>query len=274
MKTFKKYISKKEKRSGLVPASIHFKNIEDMLESAGIMPAEVHFKNILSNKKKKLDEAKSSDGLQSWITDREDNKHISKKRDSNAHHEEIAEKLNSTNNFSTEHLKHIRKYTGDPDKNGESVSQKLNKSLIKNKGEPSKAHEKTTNVLSHAIKNNRLPHEVHVYSGTSFDPRKHMDNKNRLKSHAFISATHDKGVAAIFAHKGAKRSYAPAHIMKIHLKPGDPATHVSRHAHFDGEHETIIDRNTTLKHEKMESHWSPNQERWYHIHHMSVHSED
>ena len=278
MRTFKTYtltkLKKKEEGAGLAPAPIHFKHIEELssIEPKGVMPTAVHFKNILTDKKQKLNEAKAQD-FRAWMKDRSDNAHLSKKKfDRDVHNKEVADKLHSTNNFSAEHLKHITKYTGDPDNDGAAVSSQLNKSLIKNKGEPSKAHKKTTEGLSHAIENNKLNHEVHVYSGTSFDPREHIDKKGKLKSHAFISATHDKEIAAGYAQKAAQNrgSNSSGHIMKIHLKPGDPATHVGRHSYYNGEHETVINRNTTLKHEKTTSHWSPGEERYYHIHHMSV----
>lgn len=274
MKTFKSYTKekKKEEGSGLAPAPIHFKHFEELVDvqPTGVVPTAIHFKNIL--KDKKLNEAKEGSDFKSWMKDRSDNAHLSSKRSEDASHVDIGKKLNSTNNYSDEHLKHIRKYSGDPDNDGHAISSKLNKDLIKNNGTPSKTHKKTTEGLSNAIDKNRVQHKVTVYSGTSFDPTKHTDKKGRLRSPAFISTTHSKKVAAGFAQKAAAKrdSYAHGHIMKIDLKPGDPATHIGRHSHYDGEHETIIDRNTTLQHHKTTSHWSPGEERWYHIHHMSV----
>lgn len=272
MKTFKQHTKekKKEEGSGLAPAPIHFKHFEELVDvqPTGVVPTAIHFKNIL--KDKKLNEAKEGSDFKSWMKDRSDNAHLSKKTTRDPHNNEVAKKLDSTNNFSDEHLTHVKNYTGGT--NEVSNSTKINKDLIKNKGEPSKKHKKTAEGLSNAIDKNRVQHEVHVYSGTSFDPRQHTDKKGRLKSHAFISATHDREVAAGFAQRAARErgGYGPAHIMKIHLKPGDPATHVSRQSQWKDEHETVVNRNTTLQHHKTTSHWSPGEERWYHIHHMSV----
>lgn len=277
MKTFKQHTKekKKEEGSGLAPAPIHFKHFEELVDAqpTGVIPTAIHFKNIL--KDKKLNEAKEGSDFKSWMKDRSDNAHLSSKKGEDAANKDIANKLHSTNKFSDDHLEHIKKYTGTPD---EKVphSTKVNKDLIKNSGTPSKAHKKTVEGLSHAINNNRVQHEVHVYSGTTFDPTKHLDKKKHLKSPAFISATHDKKVAAGYAQQGGVGGKSSAfdrgsrHIMKIHLKPGDPATHVSRHSHYSDEHETVIDRNTTLKHHKTTSHWSDGEERWYHVHHMSI----
>lgn len=274
MKTFKQHTKekKKEEGSGLAPAPIHFKHFQELVDvqPTGVVPTAIHFKNIL--KDKKLNEAKSSTGpdFKSWMKDRSDNASLSKKTTRDAHNKEISKTLDSTNNFSDEHLTHVKKYTSGTKE--VSNSTKINKDLIKNKGEPSKTHKKTAEGLSNAINNNRVQHSVHVYSGTSFDPRQHMDKKGRLKSHAFISATHDKEVAAGFAQRAARErgGYGPAHIIKVHLKPGDPATHVSKHSEWGDEHETVINKGTTLQHHKTTSHWSPGEERWYHIHHMSV----
>jgi hypothetical protein len=273
MKTFKQHTKekKKEEGSGLAPAPIHFKHFEELVDAqpTGVIPTAIHFKNIL--KDKKLNEAKEGSDFKSWMKDRSDNAHLTSKKTVGAANDEIAKKLHSTNKFSDEHVSHITKYTGSPD-DAHSHSQKMNTSLIKNKGVPTKAHKKSAEGLSDAIDKNRIQHKVTVYSGTSFDPRKHTDKKGHLKSHAFISATHDKQVAAGFAQKAAAKrdSYAHGHIMKIDLKPNDPATHVGHHSYWNGEHETVINRNTTLKHEKTTSHWSPGEERYYHIHHMSV----
>lgn len=277
MKSFKDYtkeVKKEEEGSGLMPVPIHFKTVDEIepIEADGIAPDTIHFKGVAKGLKQKLNEAKTGTGVdfRSWMKDRSDNAHLSKKTTRDPHNNEVAKKLDSTNNFSDEHLTHVKNYTGGTDE--VSNSTKINKDLIKNKGEPSKKHKKTAEGLSKAINDNRVQHEVHVYSGTSFDPREHMDKKGRLKSHAFISATHDREVAAGFSQKAARKrgSYGPAHIIKIHLKPGDPATHVSRQSQWADEHETVVDRNTTLQYHKTTSHWSPGEERWYHIHHMSV----
>lgn len=280
MKTFKSYNKEKKKeRSGLTPAPIHFKYVEmpEGVQStgSGIAPAAIHFKNIL-NTKKLNEEARTHKNLESWLKDRSENSHLSTKKDESAAHREVSDKLASTNNFSDEHKAHIAKYTGHE---GEKsvYSTKMNKDLIKNKGKPSRAHQSTADGLSDAIQKNRVQHEAHVYSGASFDPREHLDDKGTLRSHAFISATHHKRVAFGYAqHSKAKGAgpYSARHIMHIRLRPGDPATTVAHHSGWKGEHETVIDRNTRLRHTGTTSHYNPDDERWYHIHHMEVADKD
>ena len=269
MKTFKQHTKdkkKKEEGSGIIPAPIHFKHIEPIDISTGKIPAAIHFKHVHDKKKEKLDEAKkkglNQDHFQQWMADTSDNKHLSKLGDNNNRHTEISKKLDKTNKFSDnpEHAKAVFKYT--------TQSGPLNGALIK--GKNVKKHEAHAKSLDSAIDNNRIPHDVHVYSGTSFNPEKHMDENGRLHSPAYISATHSKRVAAGYAQSGGGSSYGRRHIVHIHLKKGDPASHVSRISEYGGEHETIIKRGTTLQHHGHEDHYDSNNENWFRIHHMSI----
>jgi hypothetical protein len=263
MKTFKQHSKEKkhkEEGSGIVPAPIHFKHFEPIDIGTGKIPAAIHFKHVHDKKKEKLEEAKKIDPIMKWMGDRSDNTHLSSKKSDSAFHKEISNKLSSSNNYTPEHAKAIAKYTG-------TDSGPLNNALIK--GKSVKKHEAHAKSLDSAIDNNRIQHDVHVYSGTSFNPMHHMDEKGRLHSPAYISATHARSVAAGYAQHGGK-SYGMRHIVHIHLKAGDPATHVSHLSDYDDEHETIIKRGTTLQHHGHEDHYSPNDEAWYRIHHMSI----
>ena len=277
MKTFKQHSKEKKMKdgegSGVIPAPIHFKHFADIDIGTGTIPAAIHFKHIHKKKKEKLDEAKKTKGnpFHKWIDDTSDNEHLSTLGNNNNRHNEISKKLHSTNKFSANHEDAIKGYTNDS-AGGEPGSQTVNKPLISGKFS-NKTHQK--NVEDHAkqidkaIDKNRIQHDVHVYSGTSFDPAKHMDEKGRLHSPAYISATHSRPVAAGYAQSGGE-GYNMRHIIHIHLKKGDPATHVSRVSDFTGEHETIIKRGTTLQHHGHEDHGDSDAEHWYRIHHMSI----
>ena len=277
MKTFKQHTKEKKKEtgegSGLIPAPIHFKHFADIDIGTGVIPAAIHFKHIHKKKKEKLDEAKKKgpDHFQQWMNDTSDNEHLSTLGNNNNRHSEISKKLHSTNKFTANHLHAITGYTDDS-AGGEPGSQTINKPLISGKFK-NKTHQKNVEAhakqLDSAIDSNRIQHDVHVYSGTSFNPTKHMDEKGRLHSPAYISATHSRPVAAGYAQSGGE-GYGPRHIIHIHLKKGDPATHVSRASQFGGEHETLIKRGVTLQHHGTDSHYDSKNENWYHIHHMSI----
>lgn len=273
MKTFKQHTKEKKQEvgSGTIPAPIHFKHFADIDIGTGVIPAAIHFKHIHKKKKEKLDEAKKANPFHKWIDDTSDNEHLSTLGNSNSRHDEISKKLHSTNKFTANHLHAITGYTDDSE-GGEPGSQTINKPLISGKFS-NKTHQKNVEThakqLDTAIDKNRIQHDVHVYSGTSFDPMKHMDEKGRLHSPAYISATHSRPVAAGYAQSGGQ-GYNMRHIMHIHVKKGDPATHVSRASQFGGEHETLIKRGTTLQHHGYEDHGDSDAEHWYRIHHMTI----
>jgi hypothetical protein len=275
MKTFKQHTKEKKQEvgSGTIPAPIHFKHFADIDIGTGVIPAAIHFKHIHKKKKDKLDEAKKKgpDHFQQWMNDTSDNEHLSKLGSNDKRDAEISKKLHSTNKFSANHEDAIRGYTNDSE-GGEPGSQTINKPLISGKFS-NKTHQKNVEAhakqLDSAIDKNKIKHDVHVYSGTSFDPMKHMDEKGRLHSPAYISATHSKPVAGGYAQSGGE-GYGMRHIMHIHLKKGDPATHVSHLSDFDDEHETLIKRGTTLQHHGHEDHYNSHSESWYRIHHMTI----
>jgi hypothetical protein len=265
MKTFKQFEKEKKKElaTGVIPVAIHFKHITSVTDTEGpevkgLIPAPIHFRHV--QPKKKLDEAaKPATGYKAWLKT-DDNTKLGKSP------EAISNKLHKSNAFTPEHESSIRDYTS-------SGSTNMNKNLIKNKGKIiAKTHQKRVKGLDAAISSNPIQHDVHTYSGTSFDPRNHLDKKGRMLSPAYISATHDKKVAHSFA-QGAtegKGSYAPRHIIHFDLKKGDPATHVSQLSDHNGEHETVIGRGTTLQYHGTESHYDPDREVRFNIHRMSI----
>jgi len=263
MKTFKEHKKEKdEEKVGIAPDAIHFRDI-----ARGTAPTFIHFRDVakkITSKIKGLKEAVNDLGsLNGWFKKR-DNEHLSNKTSDVSHHKEVTKQISSTNNFSPEHVKHVERYA--------DMSSDINKSLIKNSGAPAKKHEKSVAGLDDAIDKNRIQKPLTVYSGTSFNPEKHIDKKGHMRSPAYISATHDKRVAAGYAQQSEKNpmSRKPRHIIQFNLKAGDPATHISQHSAYTDEHETVIRRGVTLQHHGTESHWDNNNENWYHVHHMSI----
>lgn len=261
MKTFNQFVKEKD-GTGIIPLPIHFKYIPSIdvenTKGKGFIPTPIHFKNV--QPKKKLDEAaKPATGYKAWLNT-DDNAKLGKGS------EAISNKLHKSNAFTPEHESSIRDYTS-------SGSTNMNKNLIKNKGKIiAKTHQKRVKGLDAAISSNPIQHDVHTYSGTSFDPRNHLDKKGQMLTPAYISTTHDKNVAHSFA-QGAtesKGSYAPRHIIHFDLKKGDLATHVSHLSDHNGEHETVIGRNTKLQYHGTESHYDPDREARFHIHRMSI----
>jgi len=155
-------------------------------------------------------------------------------------------------------------------------SYQLNQALLK--GTPikrsffpsstQKALQSTVDGLDYTINKYPIGHKLNVYSGLSFDPRDHFDENGRMQSPAFISATHSKRIATDFATKRAGGD-SPINIMHFHLEPGDPATHISQYSGFPGEKETLIGRNTTLRHMGTQSYSDPNG-RTINIHHVAI----
>ena len=231
MKTFKQYTKeKRENGAGEIPAPIHFK-----------------YGNHL-----RLNEEVSD-----WLK-KTDNEHLSTHNMPDIRNREISSKLAGSKKKRPEHSEAITNYTG-------SESGELNARLIKKK-KLSKEHAEVAGGLDKAIDNNPLPVKASTYSGVSFDPRKHLDKNNRMYSPAYISTTHDKNVAHTYSQQGS----GDRHIIKFHLKKGDPATHVEGYSEHQGEYETIIKRGQTLQHEKTESHQDSKTKTTLHVHHMSI----
>ena len=222
---------------------------------------------------------------QSWLAEPA-NKHLvpSSSADSSSlasreHPEHVSNKLSETNKFNPKEKKAIAAYTGhhdgDPDddisdEQGDWHSYKINHALINNK--PIPRHLKATEAgLESAVRSNPIQHRVHVFSGVSFNPLDHVDNKGRMRSPAYISASHDKYTATQYSQPTAQDRNA-SHIIQFHLKPGDPATHVEKESLKPGEYETVIGKGAILKHIKTETYRSGPGEHphVYHVHHFSI----
>lgn len=230
-------------------------------------PIIIHFKHVHSNNNAYLKEMAASSQRSQDFFKTNDNAHLGSTS------KQISKKLGEDNDFSDEEKKAITAYSGhhdgdDPKDRTSWHSYQINNALARGKKVP-KRHEGTVAGLDSAIANNPIRHKVSTYSGVSFDPRTKLDKKGRMKSSAFISSTHDKKVSRGFSY-GGHTSFRPTHTIQFHLRPGDPATHISQHSHLGGEHETVIGRNATLEHMHTDSHWDPDNEHWTHIHHMRI----
>lgn len=252
VKSFSQFLKDKnneilEDKDGVLDEPIHFKHTKKAkLNKDGVLDEPIHFKHTKKIKESAL--------FGDWVFKKE-NTHLDKKDNAG----NISKQLHKGQNFTPAHRSAITQYTTD--------STRLNKSLIKNEGKPTTdKHKKLAGDLDDAIDKNRIKHPLVVHSGVSFDPRKKVGSNGVLKSHAFMSTTHNKFTAEEFANKSPRKA---RHVIRVALKPGDPATHIDQHSFNPGEHETIIKRNTRLKLEKTETD-KDDYGSVTHIHHMSI----
>lgn len=248
MKSFKEYI-KEENTIGSIPFPIHFKYVN---KNTGTIPSAINFKYVVKEAAKKS----KNTGYSGWLKTN-DNSHFTKKDP-----RDISDILHKDNNFTPEHKKELYNYVDN--------SNALNKKLIKNKGRVIGSDKKMADNLDAAIDKNPIKHDLHVYSGAGFDPREHIKN-GKMHSPAYLSTTHFKSMADEFAYSAASnKDQHENHIIHIHLKKGDPATHISKlNPDYEHEHETLIKRGVTLKHHGTESHTNDEGDT-FHIHHMSI----
>jgi hypothetical protein len=119
-----------------------------------------------------------------------------------------------------------------------------------------------------------------LYSGLTFDPRKHLQGNNKFMSPAFISATHSKDVATKFTKpvvnddaKGIGASLFKKnkthHIMHINVPAGARAMNISPLSHHEGEHESLIGRNSKFEYSHSEHHVDEKGNH-YLIHHVNL----
>lgn len=229
MKTIKQLREEIEFNSeGIIPEPIHFKYINNTSLFEGVGPINHHSK---------------------WFKTK-DNTHIGRTLES------ISKKISAHHDLPEDESNSIDKYT--------SYSRNLNKGLLRK--QISKTAKKTRDRLNKIISKYPLKHELHSYSGVSFDPRKHV-KKGIMHSPAFMSATHDKYVAHSYAEDYTKKS-GNMHIIHFHLKKGDKALHVNKYSHFPEEHETLI-APSKLKYHGTDS-YKLHDDNSVHIHHMSI----
>jgi hypothetical protein len=241
MKTFKQYqkVYEERKNRAIIASPIHFKYVE----SRGQIPSAIHFKGT-----ENLKESRGGN-YEEW-RDTDENGKLGRTSRT------IVGKLTKGHSLTDDEKSGINKYT--------KVSKKLNKNLIDNvKLAPE--HNKISSSIDSAIDRHPIQHGLHVYSGLGFDPTDHTDEKGRMHSPAYISATHTKDVADSFTFKHRD----VFHIARISLQPGDPAIHVSPYSNSPHEDETIIKRGVTLQHNGHQDYVDEKGQR-HRIHNLSI----
>jgi hypothetical protein len=127
-----------------------------------------------------------------------------------------------------------------------------------------KKHETVIKGIDKHLKSSKLTHDLHVYHGTvGFNPDKlaAQHPQRKIKSHAFMSTSVNKNLAHQFAggtglsdnnknkaftNIEAERANG-AHILHIHLKPGQHGKYLGSNSKHHDEKEFLLPRNTTLK---------------------------
>lgn len=179
-------------------------------------------------------------------------------------------------------VNHIKSYTEGEEGSG-FHSYPINQQLIDNhkEGKPAthgmeRYHKNIHNTIS-KLASHPLGHEVHLYSGTGFDPQKAAsESKNGIiHTPAHISTTHDIHTAATFSGiSSAWNEGNKAHIMHIHAKASDKGFHIGKRTANPGEHETVIPAGTKLKYSHTTMHNDGYNDTEYHVHHFTIHHQE
>ena len=188
-----------------------------------------------------------------------------------------------------QHIKAFTDYSGD-----------LNEKLIKNHKENKPehhgltqsdkprvkydTHEKSIHEHIKRLASKPIGKELHVYSGTGFDPSKAAKESKDgiLHSPAHMSTSHDVDVADEFASQHTQKDEngkKTRHIMHVHLKPTDKAFHIGKKAtaDFRYQNETVLPAGTKLKYSHTTHHDSGyNDPNFPHIsvHHFTIHHQE
>jgi len=257
-------IHKRNHRSGVIPSPIHYRFFSN--KSSDEVFQNVSEETTADEKPKPLGK--------NWLN-KSDNKEHQEYKPSEYDDGGVGDKIGEHNNFTKEHLGAIRAYAehhdDDPNKYEPAVekthSHQINMSHIK--GTPLREElKKVDGGLSSAIRNNKLRHNLVTYSGTSFDPREHVDEHGIMKSPGYISSTHNKHIAKSFADYKARGSKAPRHIIQFHLKAGDNAAYIGDVSPKEDEYETVIHKGQSLRHLGTETYTHKGIQ--YHIHHFEI----
>ena len=174
------------------------------------------------------------------------------------------------------HKKEVKKYT----ENSGPLNRCLYESHVRGDSEPSVPLNHNLGHLDAAVGHHKLKHDLIVYSGVTprvpNDAAMHPDRK--VYHPGFISTSLNPRIAVDFAKPDNDGNH---HIVKLHLKAGQPALPVLRHSEHVNETEVIVPRGHTLKlHDKPEIHecdgqmpggdWSKKEKLYIwaaHIHH-------
>jgi hypothetical protein len=239
---------------------------------SGIAPSPVHFRmeHDSTNKRKSkrlklpLKEEASTVKTEDWLHENQNG--------GRSAHKITKELLDDADPISKEHAETLRDYSGHT---STDINQKLiddhNGKKTNSSGSLSKEYtQKAIKNLDQITRHNKIRRQLHVYSGLGFDPSQHVNSQGHLLMPAFTSVTHDKNVAHEFAQRNHEEGRTEAkHILHIHLKSYDYATHISGHSDEPEEHESILPRNTTLKIHPEPTILSDGAHVWHaHVHHQ------
>jgi hypothetical protein len=100
--------------------------------------------------------------------------------------------------------------------------------------------------MDKAVGKTKLKHDLHTYSGVTFNPGKlaKQHPEGHLHLPAFTSTSIDKETAHGFATGDENEE---KHVIHFHLKKGQAMKYAEPHSENPGEHEVILPRNTTWK---------------------------
>jgi hypothetical protein len=205
--------------------------------------------------------------------------------------------------MTAEEQHHLKDYTYPTTLNRDLVDDHNLPDGHPNKGLHVPARQKQLDALD-KITNRPLGASAHLFSGLSFDPRKHLDNKNIFHSPAYISTSTDHRVAQDFAtghnpededpedEDFAKKSDVnkgphDLRIMHIHAAPKDPGVafdaRVSKgddenpETRYPNESEVLIPRGKNLKYSHTTTHDGETEfgkPCKINVHHFTVHHPD
>lgn len=193
---------------------------------------------------RKLKEAAEDD----YMT-RNDNRHIAPSEESVGKHLSNLQKREGLDTH------HINSYTGG--------SRILNKALYQAHANGEKAptevrgftHTHEVKKLDQALSRNKLPSDLHVFSGVGFDPSlkaaKHPEHHLHLP--AYTSTSIKKSVARNFAANQGnekpelQKGGVKGHILHIHLPKGHAGAYIDKESNYQGEKEFLLPRATTIK---------------------------
>lgn len=295
MKTFKQFINEKDKEKDdeyvVLPHAIHFKSGTYHEHSHSPVPEAKPSVNKDKNRYVKEEAPPPPGKFEDW-KNKNDNSHLGDD------HEGVGNSLRHTESPLYSGGESNPRYEAQRNAitNYTRVSNELNSGLLgtnkdlshpdswKTEGSPywgtPMSYQEALDGLDQTTDEHRAKQDHVVYSGLTFDPRKHLQGNNKFKSPAFISATHSKEVATNFTKpvlnddaKGFGASLfnknKTHHIMHINVPAGARAMNISSLSRHKDEHETLLGRDSKFEYSHSEHHVDEKGNN-YLIHHVNL----